>query len=89
MDRKTSDALSVDDLVHWSNCEIGGLIVRFSPQNFTTITYFLKEFAIETADPLDHLGAFQVGRLLVVGKRRFLDDVKAGLGVNEDGAGHE
>lgn len=67
--------LSVQELVDWSHSEYGGLIVPFSPDNYRTVCYFLREFAVPTLDPLEELGAFQFGNYLIVGKSRFRVEV--------------
>jgi hypothetical protein len=68
--------LTVQEIEEWAQSDVGGLIVQFSPENFKTISYYLREFAVETAEPVDEIGAFRMGNLLVVGKRSFLGSVK-------------
>ena len=76
--------LSIDDLVNWSDSEYGGLIVDCTPHTLQTVVYFLREFAVPTADPLEQLGAFRTGHYLVIGKRDFREDVIKGLRVSGD-----
>jgi hypothetical protein len=68
--------ITVQEIEEWAQSVVGGIIVQFSPENFKTISYYLREFAVETVNPLDEIGAFRLGNLLVVGKRSFLGSVK-------------
>jgi hypothetical protein len=75
------DKISLKDLDKWSKSEGGGLIFRFSHANFKTVAYFLHEFTIDGEDPMNRIGAFRLGNLLVVGRRWFLEDIWKGLGL--------
>ncbi len=75
--------VTVKNISKWLESDAGGMILPFSPENFKMISYYLHEFATEAEDPRDRVGAFQMGKFLVVGKRWFLDGVKTGLGLME------
>ena len=73
--------LSIQELERWAQGDSGGLIVQLTHENFKMVSYYLQEFAVETEHPRDQIGAFQLGRLIVLGRRWFLEDVKNGLGL--------
>jgi hypothetical protein len=73
--------LNIQELERWAQGNSGGLIVPLTHENFKMISYYLQEFAVETRDPRNQIGAFQLGRLIVVGRRWFLEEVKTGLGL--------
>lgn len=73
--------LTVQDLELWEKGKIGGLFVPFSHGNFKTISYYLREFGVERDNPMDEIGAFRIGNLIVVGRRSFLENIRTGLGL--------